>query len=88
MPNIKSAKKRVRVNSLKQLQNKMVGSAMKTNVKKVKSAVLEGDREKATATFPLAVKSIEKAVSRHIIHRNKGSRKVSQLQKSINAMNA
>ena len=51
MPNIKSAKKRVKVTQKKTLQNKMFKSAMKTEIKKYYAAVASGDMASAQAAY-------------------------------------
>ena len=86
MPNIKSAKKRVLVNQIKHDQNQMIKSALKTAIKKVEAAVAEGNREDANAAFISAVKHIDQAVSKHILHKNTAARKKSALALKLNGM--
>ena len=52
MPNIKSAKKRVLVTEKKAAQNKMIKSALKTQIKKFMAAVEAGDKETANKLYP------------------------------------
>ncbi len=77
MANIKSAKKRVRVIQAKTLRNKMARSALKTAIKKAES----GDKESVT----LAIKKVDQAAAKGLIHKNKAARKKSQLAKKLNA---
>ena len=77
MANIKSAKKRVRVIQAKTLSNKMTRSALKTAIKKAES----GDKESVT----LAIKKVDQAAAKGLIHKNKAARKKSQLAKKLNA---
>ena len=84
MANIKSAKKRILVNSKKQLRNKTIRSSTKTAVKKVLSAVKSGDKAQAVEAHRLAIKAIDQAASKGIFHKNTASRKKSQLTKLIN----
>ena len=86
MPNIKSAKKRVKVIETKTLQNKMFKTQMKTDIKKYEAAVAAGDAELAQATYKAATKKIDKAAARGIIHKNAAARKKSQFTKKLNAM--
>ena len=86
MPNIKSAKKRVKVTETKTLQNKMFKSAMKTSVKKYKAAVAEGNKELAEKTYLEAVGMVDRAVSKGIIHKNNAARKKSQYTKLLNGI--
>jgi len=84
LANIKSAKKRILVNSKKQLRNKTIRSSTKTAVKKVLSAVKSGDKAQAVEAHRLAIKAIDQAASKGIFHKNTASRKKSQLTKLIN----
>ena len=84
MPNIKSAKKRVKVIATKTAQNKALKSALKTYVKKAYIAVDTNADNKAEAVS-LAVKKIDQAVSKGIMHKNTAARAISSLQKRLNA---
>ena len=84
MPNIKSAKKRVKVIEAKTLRNKMVKSDLKTALKKADSAVANNSADKAEAV-KTAIKKVDMACTKGIIHKNKAARKKSQLAKSLNA---
>ncbi|MGN1410458.1 MAG: 30S ribosomal protein S20 [Eubacteriales bacterium] len=86
MPNIKSAKKRVKVISTKTLQNKMFKSQLKTAVKKFKAAVESGNKEEAKAAYTAAVKKIDQAVGKNILHKNNAAHKKSQFTLMLNKM--
>ncbi len=86
MPNIKSAKKRVLVTETKTLKNKMFKTSLKTSVKKYEAAIEAGDKALAAATYKDAVKKIDKAVARNIIHKNAAARKKSIFTKKLNAL--
>ena len=86
MPNIKSAKKRVLVTKTKTLQNKMFKTELKTDIKKYQAALAAGDTELAQATYKIAVKKIDQAAARGIIHKNAAAHKKSQFTKKLNAM--
>ena len=86
MPNIKSAKKRVKVTAVKTLQNKMFRTQLKTDIKKYQAAVAAGDTALAQATYKAAVKKIDQAAARGIIHKNAAARKKSQFTKALNNM--
>ena len=86
MPNIKSAKKRVKVIQSKTLQNKMFKTQLKTEVKKYEAAVEAGDLALAQATYKAATKKIDQAAARGIIHKNAAARKKSQFTKKLNAI--
>lgn len=84
MPNIKSAKKRVKVIATKTARNKAIKSDLKTALKKANTAVANGDANKAEAV-KAAIKKVDMACTKGIIHKNKAARKKSQLAKSLNA---
>ncbi|MFT8887886.1 30S ribosomal protein S20 [Ethanoligenens sp.] len=83
MPNIKSAKKRVKVIAVKTLRNKAFKSALRTSIKKAQVAVSDGAENKADA-LKTAVVKIDKAVAKGILHKNTAARKKSQLAKAFN----
>ncbi len=78
MPNIKSAKKRVKVNATKAAANK----ARKSNLKTV--ACTTGAADKAEA-IKVAIKKVDQACAHGLMHKNKAARKKSQLAKKLNA---
>lgn len=86
MPNIKSAKKRVKVISVKTLQNKMFKSQLKTTVKKFLAAVESGNKEEATVAYTAAVKKIDQAVAKNILHKNNAAHKKSEYTLLLNKM--
>ncbi len=86
MPNIKSAKKRVKVTASKTLRNKMFKSQMKTTIKKFYAAVESGDKSAATAAYTPAVVVVDKAVKRNVMHRNAAAHKKSQFTRALNKM--
>jgi small subunit ribosomal protein S20 len=86
LPNIKSAKKRVLVNATKAAQNKAVKSAMKTMIKNFDAKASEGDRAEAATAYKAAVKSVDKAAARGLIHKNQAAHKKSQLTIKLNAI--
>ena len=84
MPNIKSAKKRVKVIATKTAQNKAMKSALKTYVKKAYVAIDTNADNKAEAVR-LAVKKIDQAVAKGLMHKNTAARVKSSLAKRLNA---
>ena len=86
MPNIKSAKKRVKVTKLKTLNNRTFKTSLKTSVKKFEAAVLAGDKEAAAVAYKEAVKKVDKAAAKGIIHKSAAARKKSQFTLKLNAM--
>ena len=82
MPNIKSAKKRVKVIETKTMRNKIIKSDLKTALKKADAAVAENADNKEEVVR-VAIKKVNMARSKGIIHKNKAARKVSQLAKKL-----
>ena len=79
MPNIKSAKKRVLVSQAKAAQNKAARSALKTDIKKFEAAVAEGNRSEADVAYKVAVKAVDKAAARGLLHSNNAANKKSKM---------
>ena len=86
MPNIKSAKKRVKVISVKTLQNKMFKSQLKTTIKKFTSAVEAGNKAEAEVAYKAAVKKVDQAVAHGLLHKNNAAHKKSQFTLMLNKM--
>lgn len=87
MANIKSSKKRVIINQKKALANTMRKSALRTAIKKAKLAIANND-DVADESVRKAVKLIDKAVAKNVLHKNTAARKKSQLAKALNAAKA
>ena len=66
MPNIKSAKKRVKIIEKKTLRNNIIKSGYKTAVKKFEEAVKAGNTEEAKTLFSTATKKIDQACSKGV----------------------
>lgn len=86
MANLKSAKKRVRVNEKKTLRNRAVKTRVKSAIKSVEVAVAAGDKDLAQANLTDAVTQISKGVSKGVYHKNTAARRVSRLTKAVNSM--
>ncbi len=86
MANIKSAKKRILVTEIRTARNKSIKSEVKTVTKKVEAAVAANDKEAANAALTVAIKTIEKAASKGVYHKNNAARKVSRLTKLVNGV--
>lgn len=81
LPNIKSAIKRVKVTQKKNLRNRMIKSAMKTQVKKFETAVSanEADVKLLSATQG----AVDKAAAKGVIHKNAANRKKARMAKRL-----
>jgi len=81
-----SARKRARQNEQRRQRNTRLRSALRTAVKKVVVAADAGDVAAATAELPLAVRTLGKASSKGIVHKNHAARKISRLTRRVNAL--
>ncbi len=86
MPNIKSAKKRVKVISVKTLQNKMFKSQLKTTVKKFLAAVESGNKDEAKVAYTAVIKKVDQAVAKGLLHKNNAAHKKSRFTLMLNEM--
>ena len=86
MPNIKSAKKRVLVNETKAARNKAAKSALKTQIKKFEAVVAEGNRSEADVAYKVAVKAVDKAAAKGLLHKNNAANKKSSLTLKLNKL--
>lgn len=83
MPNIKSAKKRVKVNTVKAANNKAAKSNLKTVLKKVDAAISNNAADK-NEVVKLAIKKIDQAAAQGLIHKNNAARKKSSIACKLN----
>ena len=85
MPNIKSAKKRVLIAEARNARNKAEKSALKTAIKKFEVAAAEGNRTEADGAYKVAVKKVDQAVAKGVMHKNTAARRKSALARKMNA---
>ncbi len=83
MPNIKSAKKRVKVIETRTLRNKAMKSNLKTVLKKADVAIAENSADKEAAVR-VAVKKLDQAAAKGLLHKNNVARKKSALVSKLN----
>ena len=79
MANHKSAEKRIRQNEKRRLVNRQNRSAMRTEIKKLRSALALGDIAKAQEALPAIVSVIDRSVQKGVLHRNAAARYKSRL---------
>ncbi len=84
MPNIKSAKKRVKVIATKTLQNRAANSQLKTQIKKANAAI-DSNADNKLAEVRIAMKKIDQAAAKGIIHKNNAAHKKAALDKKLSA---
>ena len=86
MPNIKSSSKRVLIAKARNASNKAKKSALRTELKKFDAAVAEGNREAAVSAYKVAVKAVDKAAGKNLIHKNNAANKKSAMALKLNGM--
>ena len=86
MPNIKSSKKDVLSSKIAYEKNKADKSALKTQLKKFEAALDSGDRTAAGAAYEKAVKAVDKAVNKGLLHKNNAARKKSSMTLKLNKL--
>ena len=84
MPNIKSAKKRVLVSEARNARTKANRSALKTAIKKFEAAAVEGNRTEADGAYKVAVKKVDQAVAKGILHKNTAAHRKSAMTLKLN----
>lgn len=83
MANTKSAIKRIRQNEKRRLRNRIVKSQTRTYVKKAIKAIDGKDQEAAKAAALIAVKALDKAAEKGILHKNNAARRKSRLMRRL-----
>jgi len=83
--NIKSQKKRIITNEKARLRNRAVKSELKTETKKVHTAIEAGDRDAAIEAALTTSRLLDRAVSKGVLHKNQAANKKSGLMKAANA---
>ncbi len=88
MANIRSAKKRIRRTSRQVVVNRNRVGGVRTSIKKVEQAILDGNVVAAKSAFQVAQPMIMRGAQKGIMHRNKASRTLSRLSARIKAIQA
>jgi len=86
MPNIKSSKKDVIRSKIAYEKNKADKSEMKTIIKKYEASLVGGDRAVAETAYKAAIKAVDQAVSKGILHKNTAARKKSSMTLQLNKL--
>jgi small subunit ribosomal protein S20 len=81
--NIKSQIKRIRTNEKARQRNVAVRSALKTTVRRFRTATESGDAAAATAALEAASKALDKAASKGVIHKNQAANRKSGMAKQV-----
>ncbi len=85
MANNKSALKRIKTSAVRTARNRRIKSTVKTAVKNFQESVTKGPEESREALLK-AQKTLDKAVSKGVLHKNNAARKKSRLAKRLNSL--
>ncbi|MBK7707128.1 MAG: 30S ribosomal protein S20 [Acidobacteria bacterium] len=86
MPNHKSAEKRVRQTAKRNLVNRNNKSRLRTQIKKLRTALAAGDQTQSNELLVPTISAIDKAVNKGILHRNTAARYKSRLTVHVNKL--
>ena len=86
MPNIKSAKKRDEKSKELKAKNRADKTGLKTAIKKFDTAVAEGNKDAAVETYKIAIKTVDHAATKSLIHMNNAAHKKSAMTLKLNEM--
>jgi small subunit ribosomal protein S20 len=89
MPNLRSSKKRVRIEEKRRLRNKAIKSTVRTFVTKARSAIAEAPAEPETEqAIRQAIRELDRAVTKGVLHRNNAARRKSRLMHRLHTAQA
>jgi small subunit ribosomal protein S20 len=83
LANTRSAEKRNRQTQKRRVRNLHVRTGMKTAVRKVREALLRGDAAGARQALLEAARTVDRASSKGVVHRNAAARKISRLARAV-----
>lgn len=86
MPNMKNAIKKVKQTKKVTEANRHINSTVKNAIKNTEKAIISGDKEKACTCLKNAIKSLDNAKVKGLVHENKVNREKSRLTKKVNNM--
>ncbi len=86
MANIKSQIKRNKQNKEQRLRNRVYRGTARTFIKKAQAVIKEGDKKLAEVETQKAIKALDKAVAKGVIHKNNAARRKARLVKKLNSL--
>ena len=86
MANVKNAKKKIKQIAKTTKAHEQLKSTVKNAIKNTDKAVMAGDKDNALKSLKLAIKSLDNAKSKGLVHKNKVDREKSRLTKKVNTM--
>jgi small subunit ribosomal protein S20 len=88
LANHKSALKRIRSSEKKRQRNRIFRSKARTEVKKARASMDQGDLQTARAATLEAIRTLDKAAVKGIVHPNNAARRKSRLMKRLAELEA
>jgi len=88
LPGSKSAQKQVRVAERRRLRNKSIRTLCKTSITKAERLLFSGELESAQAAVAAAIRALDKAAEKNVIHPNNAARRKARLMKKLNEAKA
>ena len=88
LANIKSAAKRAKIGQANNLKNRSAMAKVRTAIKNFEAAFNAQDAEKAKETLAIAIKTIDQAASKGLLHKNNAANKKSRIMKMYNTLQA
>lgn len=88
MANIKSQIKRNRQNEKRRLRNRQYRGRARTFIKQARIEINEGNLDEAKSATLAAIKALDKAAEKGVIHKNNASRRKSRLMKKLASLEA
>jgi len=86
MANHRSAAKRARQALVRRARNRSTMSTLRTEVKRVETAVAEKDKDTAASALSLATSLISRAAGKGVVHKNTAGRNISRLTQMVNSL--
>ena len=86
MANIKSSAKRDEKSKELRAKNRADKTELKTMIKKIDAAVVDGNREAAESAYKVAVKTVDRAAGKGLLHKNNAAHKKSAMATKLNEM--
>ncbi|MAT72815.1 MAG: 30S ribosomal protein S20 [Planctomycetaceae bacterium] len=83
MPNSVNAKKRLRQSLDRRDRHRATRSTLRTQIRKLRKAVADGDKDAAQTELKVTVKALDRAAAKGIIHKNAAARTKSRLNKAV-----
>lgn len=86
MANIKSQQKRILTNEKSRVRNQAVRSAVRTEIRKLRALIEAGDKTAAEAQLRITGRTLDKAVTKGVFHRNNAANKKSSMALAFNKL--